>query len=310
MSIAQVALSPAALIVGCGFVGRLLAAKLVARGVRAFALVRSQASANMVAQLGAHPLLADVTEPPALAAALAPALERPLDVYYLVPPGRPKAADENQVVRTVIDGPRNLLSLLGRAAVRRIVAASSTAVYGQSDGEQVDADTPALPGDERGRLLLDGESIWRHSGFAAHIVRFAGLYGPGRIIGMQAVHGGAPLVGDPEAWLNLIHGDDAADLMLAVMSCQEPGEIELGSDGWPVRRVEYYNDLAKFLGAPPPRVLDPAAASAQLGVERERLRRASSKRCDNVRTCQRTGWLPQYPHYRDGLRASFAAMRR
>ena len=203
----------------------------------------------------------------------------------------------------VIGGAKNVQSLLDPARVRRVVMTSSTGVYGQQNGERVDADTPAEPSDERGQLLLEGERVWLESSLDAYVVRFAGLYGPGRVVGMKAVREGAPLVGDPNAWLNLIHVDDAADLLLAVVTCDRPGRIDQGSDGLPVKRIEYYSFLAEKLGAPPVRMMDAAEASVKFNLPAGRLTRASSKQCDNVPTCQRTGWLPRYPTFRDGLRA-------
>ena len=312
MAIDHVALSPAALIVGCGFIGRVLAARLVAQNIAVFGIVRSEASAKSIAALGVQPLITPITQPLSLRATLKPALTfDSLDLYHLVPPGRPATTAEGITPdQVVLDGARNILAAVASTNVRRIVVASSTAVYGQTQGEHVDADTPAMASDERSQLLIDGENIWLDHAANTHIVRLAGLYGPGRIIGMQAVRSGAPLVGDPQAWLNLIHAEDAADLLLALMTAKQPGRIELGSDGSPVRRIEYYTTLAKSLGAEPPRVVEAGDAASTLGITGDRLRKASSKQCDNIITCQRTGWLPRYPHFRDGLIASFEAMRK
>lgn len=313
--------SPVSLIVGCGFVGRVLARKLLARGDRVIGMTRTLASAGKLRKHGVEPVIASVTDREAMRAAIdvLPG-DEPVDVYYLVPPGRPSPGGPTPQ-QVVIDGAKNTLAALAGKQIRRIVVASSTAVYGQRDGEFVDADTPAEPIDERGQLLRDGEQAWldadtnagtnadtnTHTNadgdIPARIVRLAGLYGPGRIIGLRAVRDGAPIVGDPDAWLNLIHVDDAAELLIATMTSRAAAPVELGSDGTPVRRIAYYSHLAQRIGAPPVRVLDEATAARELNVPPERLRRTTSKRCDNVVTCERTGWLPQYPSYREGLDA-------
>ncbi len=311
MPVEMVPIANTALIVGCGYVGRVLAPKLVARGVRVFGTTRSLDKAGDLAKLGVQPLIASVTQKLTLLAALKPALEAsPLDVYYLVPPGGPPRNEGDSSPRDIaVEGARHVLSLLDPSRIRRLVMTSSTGVYSQQAGEWVNADTEPLPDSERGKLLLDAEQVWLESRLDAHVVRLAGIYGPDRIVGLQAVRQQAALVGDPDAWLNLVHVDDAAELLLAVMSAKSPGRIELGSDGTPVQRIEYYNHLAKRVGAPAVRVLDDVAAATQLGLNRDRLQRASSKRCDNVITCRRTGWLPRYPAYRDGLNAIAAGMQ-
>lgn len=119
---------------------------------------------------------------------------------------------------------------------------------------------------------------------------------------MSAVRSGAPLLGDPHALLNLIHVDDAAALLEAVAT-SGGGAIELGCDGNPVPRLDYYTHLARRLGVPPPEPMDPTTAAAHFGLDPARLRRASSKALDNIPTCRRTGWSPRYPNYRVGLDA-------
>ena len=294
-----------ALIFGCGYLGRRLARSLIADGVRVFGTTRSQHRGSELNAMGIRPLFVSITQRLTFAA-LKPALEADaLDVYYLIPPGRADASPSPRQV--ILGGIAYTINALRTAPnLRRAVLTSSTAVYGSTTGELVDADTPAHPTGERAQLLLDGERLWLDSGLPAHVVRLAGLYGPDRVVGLSAVRQNAPLLGDPQALLNLIHVDDAADLLRAVMLSPAAGRVELGCDGSPVARIDYYSHLADRLGVPPPRVLTADEAAAQLGVRAQRLQRTVSKACDNIPTCQRTGWAPRYGHFRDGLDAVFA----
>ena len=295
---------PTSLIVGCGYLGRRVASLLLERGGVVYGTTRNPDKARRLAEMGVRPMLVHVTQPLTLAA-LVPALDAPhLDVYYMVPPGRPDRSPSPR--QTVLGGIGHVVKALRGAKVRRGVLVSSTAVYGQRGGEVVDADTPAKPIEERGRLLLDGERLWQESGEARHVVRLAGLYGPGRVIGRRALESGAPLVGDPRALLNLVHVEDAARLLVAVMDAEHPGQVEVGCDGHPVARERYYEHLAGLLNVSPPTVLDDARAAAQLGVDMARLRLVSSKALDNGVTCRRTGWQVRFSTFREGLDSALA----
>lgn len=298
----QTGLAPSALIVGCGYVGRRVARELLDRGVTVFGTTRSPVKARDLAGLGVRPLIVSVTERVTFAA-LKPAAEaEPLDLLFLIPPGRSNADPSPREV--LLQGIANLLRTFDLRRVRRAVLASSTAVYGQSGRVRVDADTPALANDDRGRLLLEAEEQWLGAGPQFHVVRLAGLYGPGRIIGLQAVRERSPIVGDPEAMLNLLQVDDAAALLVAMLAAQAPGRVELGCDDRPATRLAYYSDLARRLGLPAPAVLDNETAAVTLGLSAERLRRSSSKVCDNAPTRRRTGWVPNYPDFMAGLSAA------
>src|SRR5262249_56781506 len=102
----------------------------------------------------------------------------------------------------------------------------------------------------------------------AVILRFAGIYGPGRLLGRQAVEAGEPLVGDPEKWLNLIHVEDGAAAVLAAEARGEPGAVYNVCDGRPVRRRDFYALLARLLGAPEPRFVPPPPGAPVPGHER------------------------------------------
>ncbi len=303
----QSRLAPAALIVGCGYLGIHVAERLLARGVTVYGSSQTPGRMPQLFKLGIQPLMASVTQRITLAS-FKPALQaEKLDVIYLVPPGRPGRDPGPQQI--LLDGVTNVINCFKSKyhpnLVRRAIVASSTAVYGQGGGAVVNADTAPEPNNPRSELLLRSESLWLKSHLPAHVVRFAGLYGPGRIIGAAAVRDGSPIVGDPRAMLNLIHVHDAADLVLRMLEIENPAPVELGCDDAPAERLEYYEYLATRLGVAPPIVLDNETAARQLGMNIDRLRRTSSKVCDNKPTCQRTGWRPRYGDFRAGLDALF-----
>ena len=101
------------------------------------------------------------------------------------------------------------------------------------------------------------------------VLRFAGLYGPGRVVRRKLVELGDPIPGDPDKLLNLIHIDDAASAAVAALSIPAPDPIYLVSDDRPVTRREYYSLIAKLLDAPPPRFV-PRKPAAWLTVETRR----------------------------------------
>jgi len=302
---------PATLIVGCGYLGQRLAAKLLDRPDDqrgpVWATTRSDDHARRLLDLGLRPMILRVTQPLTYTA-LQPALDHPgpLDVAYLVPPGRP--GNQPNPRQTVVGGVAHTLKHLRHAPrLRRAVLASSSAVYGHQPDTPVTAESPALADNPRARLLLDGETLWLNANqshdAAFHVLRLAGLYGPGRVIGQRAVAEQHPLAGDPDAPLNLIHIDDAAACLLAMLdAANHPATIELAADGHPLPRRDYYNALANLLHVPPPRHLTPNEA-VKLGIDPARLKAASHKSLDPHTTRDRLAWTPQHPSVLDALPA-------
>jgi nucleoside-diphosphate-sugar epimerase len=186
-----------------------------------------------------------------------------------------------------VEGLRNVLDHLGPC---RLVYISSTSVYGQTDGSVVEEDSPTEPADEAGRVVLEAETLLRERRKDAIVFRFAGMYGPGRLLREQAIRAGQPLSGDPEKWLNLIHIDDGAKIVCAAYARAARGSITNVADGHPVTRGDFYAELARRLGAPAPTFtpqLDPGADPVNRRIDIARLRR----------------WFGEclYPDYRAGL---------
>ena len=110
---------------------------------------------------------------------------------------------------------------------------------------------PGLPGSRRS---ASGPGLKRATiGQSAIILRFAGLYGPGRVVRRSLLERGEPIPGDPEKFLNLIHIDDAAQAAAAALEARHAEPLYVVSDDRPVTRREYYTRMADATGVAAPR---------------------------------------------------------
>jgi nucleoside-diphosphate-sugar epimerase len=289
------------LIIGCGYLGQRVGALLGHRDEPVHGSVRSRERADAIAGLGIMPVVADVLQPGSLADL--PAAER---VFYCVGFDRSAGA----AMRTVyLDGLQNVLDRLPRS-VARFVYASSTGVYGQTGGEWVHEDSPAFPQHESGKLSLEAEErvrAWeksRDGSATAIVLRFAGLYGPARVVRRALVERGENIPGDPDRFLNLIHIADAARAAAAALVTGSVEPTYVIGDDRPVTRREYYARVAEILGAPEPRFEARQAGNA------EAVRDASNKRVANHRMKAGLGVTLEYPDITTGLPAAIGPSSR
>jgi nucleoside-diphosphate-sugar epimerase len=162
-----------------------------------------------------------------------------------------------------------------------IVFTSSTSVYPQNDAGEVDETSPG-GGTPTGDVLVSAEQIALDSGGAA--VRLGGIYGPGRARFIESARANEPLpFGSPDAFINLIHRDDAARALFHVGSHHLPG-LYNAVDDHPGRRT----DLAESI-----RVLKLVAPVTN---ETSTGKRVSNKKLRS------TGWTPTYPRILDAIR--------
>lgn len=237
------------LILGCGYLGERVACNWQANGHLIHVLTRSEDRKRELEARGWHALLGDVADPESLEGL--PACDVVLHAI-----GFDRRGPHSK--RTVyVDGLENALrSPAGSSA--RWISISSTSVYGQSTGEWVDEESPCVPTSEGGQICLEAEArldAWRErTGRTASVLRLSGLYGPGRLLARaQQLRAGEALSGREDAWLNLIHVDDAARIVCHVADMEEPPQRLLVSDDRPIPRGEYYSLLAQLAAAPPPR---------------------------------------------------------
>jgi nucleoside-diphosphate-sugar epimerase len=187
--------------------------------------------------------------------------------------------------------------------VRRAIYVSTTGVYGPAEGEWVDESTPPHPQRDGGRASLAAEQVLanHHLGRRSAILRLAGIYGPGRVPYLEKLRAGEPLPVPIAGWLNLIHVDDAARIVVATDAWLKSRDADDGpyvfcvSDGSPVRRADYYAEVARLIASPAPTFCAPASNSAAAA------RAAADKRVSNAKLKEAIGIELTYPSYREGL---------
>ncbi len=178
---------------------------------------------------------------------------------------------------------------------------STTAVYGDHQGNWVDETTPATPTAERGRWRVRAEQQWRDiPGLPLHIFRLAGIYGPGRGPFSKLKRGGLRRIIKPGQVFSRIHVDDIAQVLTASMAKPNPGVIYNVCDDEPVPPQDVIGYAAELQGLPlPPAVpfdeadLTPMARSFY----------NENKRVRNDRIKDELGITLLYPDYRVGLEA-------
>lgn len=265
------------LVVGCGYLGERVARRWQAAGDRVLAVTRRPDRATALADRGLEPVIGDVT---AADAGWSGRLPRCDTVFWAVGFDRLAGVTPHDVH---VAGLARLLDALdGRP---RVILSSSTGVWGDEAGRVVNEETPPHPDREAGRVLVAAEAALRsHRLGPGTALRFAGLYGPGRLPRLESLRSGAPIAADPDSWLNLVHVDDAALVVQVVAAAADPGPLYVVSDGRPVRRRDWYARLAELAGAPPPG-WDPAAPRS----------RGADKRVDPARLFRDLGVVFTHP---------------
>jgi len=212
------------LILGCGYTGRRVAARLLARGETVWATTRDP---SRLALPGARVLAYRAGDP--------------------LPAAVPDGA---RVLHSIPDGPVAL-----PPGARRVVHLSSTGVYGSAPA--VDEATSPAPVTGRQRARLEAERRAAAGPWTTLVLRPAAIYGPGRGVHEAVRAGRYRLVGDGSNATSRIHVDDLAALCVAALDAELEGAYPAADAGpAPAREVAAY--CAALLGVPLPPSVPPA----------------------------------------------------
>jgi nucleoside-diphosphate-sugar epimerase len=216
-------------------------------GQRLLALLDAQGATTRIVGI-------DVREPPRRSrslqfhlldlttAELAPVLSGVDTVVHLAAVVGP-VADEDLARHVNIDGTRRLLAAVEAAGVRKIVRASSAAVYGAWPNNAVPLSedaalrpnpgfAPAAHDAENERLLADWHA--KHPETVATVLRIAPVVGAGaRTLWARVAAGRAPAsVRGTDPPIQVVHVDDAASARALAVSDDLDGVFNVAADGW------------------------------------------------------------------------------
>ena len=284
------------LIFGCGYLGERVAARWRANGEDVVVVTRSKEHASYFRRLGFKPIVADVTLPDTLTQ-----LPSADTVLFAVGDDRVGGPAPFFVYASI----RYVLTALP-TNTGRFIYISTTGVYGSAGGDWVDEQTPPDPQRDGARASLASEqALLEHPlGTDAVVLRLAGIYGPGRIPFQKELRAGAPLEVPSTGYLNLIHVDDAAMVVLAAADQRTLGpsastlsqpQVYCVSDGHPVTRHDFYREVARLSKSPQPQFVEADPNSPRA------IRARGDRRIRNDKMLAELQVKLTYPDYRAGL---------
>ncbi len=284
------------LIIGCGDVGVRLVPLALAR-YRVFALTRDTAQCAALRALGVTPIIGDLDKPQSLSAIAGIAH----DVVHLAPPPASGVTD----TRTA-----HLIAVLGKAKINRgslpqhFIYISTSGVYGDCGGDVVPETRPAHPQTARAQRRVDAERRLRawgvRSGVGVSILRVPGIYAADRLP-LARLQRGTPALNDADdSFVNHVHADDLARMVIAALNHAAPGRAYNAVDDLPQKMGDYFDLVADRHGLQrPPRIA--RSEAARLIPQNLLSFMSESRRLSNQRIKQELRFRLRYPSVHEGI---------
>lgn len=289
------------LISGCGDIGKRVARLILAQSreqVIVHGLTRNKDTARDLENLGIQPVIVDLDDP----ATLKNLPSKDTTVFHLAPPPN-DGQGEN---RTKDPRFRALLEAFNHSGFpKKVVLLSTTAVYGDCQGEWVDETAEISPQTDRGRRRLDAELAlrdWAEENNVSYVIlRVSGIYGPGRLP-IERLKKSLPILREDLApFSNRIHQDDLAMVCVAAGERAPSGAIYNVCDGHPSTMSHYFKSIATALDLPAPPEINREQAEKQLSAGMLSYL-SESRRLSNKKMLDELGVTLKYPDLAAGLK--------
>lgn len=283
------------LIIGCGDIARRMIPLLKGR-YRIYALSRDPQRFAALRALGVTPIPGDLDAPDSLGALAGLAH----DVVHFAPPPDRGIRD----TRTA-----HLIAALARGSSlpQQLVYISTSGVYGDCGGEIVAETRPPRPQTERARRRADAERQlreWgRRSGVRVAILRVPGIYAADRLPLARLARGTPALAPEEDAYVNHVHAEDLARVVVAALYRAGPGRMYNAADDAPIRMGDYFDLIAEHFGLPKPARITRAEADGAVPPSVLTFM-DESRRLANRRLKRELRFRLRYPTVRHGIAAA------
>ncbi len=260
-------------IIGCGWLGQVLAPVLLAENIQVLASYQSESTLEKLNRLNIPstqlmlPIMADISEFESNAemAGVDKALFQQDVLVIAIPP---------QLKKGRLDYPlkiQQLVKLAELGKTKQIILLNTTAIYNGLVGEIDESHTLNLTAEKVETLLAAEEAVQVFSQQVS-ILRLAGLVGPNR-------HPGKFLQSDrlfknASAQVNLVHQTDVVNVIKLLIedNVQTANKIYNVVSGTKLSRKDYYQQTAKAMGLAEPRFEQEQVSSAGKQVVGDKLR--------------------------------------
>jgi nucleoside-diphosphate-sugar epimerase len=273
------------LIVGCGAIGYELANTLAGAGHEVTGLKRNPPLAS---QEKFKLVRADITMPTDLEV-----LDADFEhIFFIVSADSRNENSYHDVYETGID---NLLSRLAQSGTQAPwIFVSSTSVYGQNRGEWVDEDSVTNPTKSTSLKIVNAEQKLMAHNPNNVVVRFSGIYGPGREYLLRMAKQTPSIQQNPAYYTNRIHQRDCVGVLAFLLEQRLAGvsleQCYVASDDDPAPLWDVMTWMTEKLRCNP--------AIAKMTENDADM----NKRCRNDRL-KKLGYQLLYPSYKTGYSA-------
>lgn len=270
------------LLAGCGDIGQRVVTKLAPSyqcfGLRRSAFVFSDQITSIVGDLTDQNRMRVV-------------FEEKFDI--VVATLTPSSRSEDAYKKAYVETSEALTAVINQATYqpKLVIWISSTSVFGESASGWMDESSPARPTSFSGQALLNAEHNIGELRCKHIVLRFSGIYGPGRRRLISEVERGIGRPAKPEYWTNRIHSEDCAGIIAYLVdACLADSPLEslyIATDCQPVTQ----HNLRKWL-----------ATKIDVRLTEQPAKRGLTRCLSNKRLIQ-TGYQFLFPTYQEGYQS-------
>ncbi|WP_374402441.1 SDR family oxidoreductase [Flavobacterium sp.] len=242
-------------ILGCGWLGLPLAKSLLSKGYKVKGSTTSESKLKLLKNAGISPFQIQLEEHQIIGSIKD--FLKETDVLVIdIPPGLRRETSTSKEM-TFVNKIKNLIPLIEKSGVQKVIFVSSTSVYG--DGfpiVEITEETKPNPDTESGKQLVIAETLLQsNKDFKTTVIHFGGLLGDDRH--PVKFLAGRTNVENPDAPVNMIQREDCIGIIEKALNFARDDNWEWNQNfnavapQHPTRKT-YYHKKAEILNLPLP----------------------------------------------------------